>query len=185
MIAQRRIASVSATLLLLVAFPFVHPADCADYPKPQEGDFLIKDFEFTTGEILPELNLHYTTLGVDHLRLVTGTSMGGMHTWVWGYTYPTFMDALMPLASLPVGIAGRNRMLRKMIIAPLLAINSADDQVNPPELAILEREIKKVRRGRAIVLPITDETRGHGAHSIPAIWGPYLKQLLEESETIE
>ena len=55
-------------------------------------------------------------LKVDHLRLVMGTSMGGMHTWVWGYTYPGFMDALMPLASLPVEIAGRNRMLRRMAI---------------------------------------------------------------------
>jgi homoserine acetyltransferase len=55
-------------------------------------------------------------LGIDHLRLVMGTSMGGMFTWVWGYSYPRFMDALMPLASLPVEIAGRNRMLRKMII---------------------------------------------------------------------
>ena len=55
-------------------------------------------------------------LKVDHLRLVMGTSMGGMHTWVWGYMYPDFMDALMPLASAPVEIAGRNRMIRKMII---------------------------------------------------------------------
>ena len=196
--------------------------------------------------------------------------MGGMHTWVWGYTYPDFMDALMPLASLPVEIAGRNRMMRKMIIdsvmsdpawmggeyeeppqglvnatyplifmvssplqwqreaptreaaeaflaarveryataleandliyqfdssrdydpspylaeitAPLLAINSADDQVNPPELRILEREIVKVPQGSAIVLPISDQTRGHGTHSLPAIWGPYLEQLLSQSE---
>ncbi len=208
-------------------------------------------------------------LGVDHLRLVMGTSMGGMQTWVWGYTYPGFMDALMPLASLPVEIAGRNRMMRKMIIdsimqdpawqggdyeeppfgltaaahmlvmmvssplywqqmaptreeaeaylagrleryvggleandmiyqfdssrdydpsphlekieAPLLAINSADDQVNPPELGILEREIERVPRGRAIVLPITGETRGHGTHSLPVIWGAYFEELLELS----
>ncbi|MEZ4425657.1 MAG: alpha/beta fold hydrolase [Gemmatimonadota bacterium] len=208
-------------------------------------------------------------LGVDHLRLVMGTSMGGMHTWVWGYTYPDFMDALMPLASLPVEIAGRNRIQRAMILrsimddpawkggdyteqppgltpaihalmfmvssplqwqkdaptreeaeammaqmveryrrsldandmiyafdasrfydpsphlerieAPLLAINSADDQVNPPELGILEREIRRVPNGRAIVLPITDETRGHGTHSIPSIWGGYLAELLERA----
>jgi len=55
-------------------------------------------------------------LGIKHLRLVMGTSMGAMHTWVWGYTYPDFMDALMPLASLPVEIAGRNRMTRKLAI---------------------------------------------------------------------
>ena len=209
-------------------------------------------------------------LEIDHLRLVMGTSMGGMQSWVWGYTYPDFMDALMPLASLPVEIAGRNRMQRKMIIdaimsdpawedgnyvekpiqgltaaiyplifmvssplqyqlqapdresseeylqalverfvnyldpndtiyafdasrfydpsphldkitAPLVAINSADDQVNPPELNILETEIEKVAKGSAILLPITLDTRGHGTHSRPAIWGNYLRALLEKS----
>jgi homoserine O-acetyltransferase/O-succinyltransferase len=53
-------------------------------------------------------------LAVNHLRLVLGTSMGCMHSWVWGETYPDFMDALMPLACLPVQIAGRNRLWRKM-----------------------------------------------------------------------
>jgi len=209
-------------------------------------------------------------LGVNHLRLVMGTSMGAMHSWVWGEMYPDFMDALMPLASQPVEIAGRNRMLRKMIVnaiehdpgwkngeyskeptrgltdamyvmsvmtssplqmqknyptreradaqleksiaeqvshqdandviyayessrfynpepnlgkivAPLYAINSADDQVNPPELGIGEREIKKVKRGRFILIPISDATRGHGTHSLPAIWGKYLEELLAES----
>ena len=199
-------------------------------------------------------------LGVKHLRLVAGTSMGGMQTWVWGETYPDFMDALMPLASLPVELAGRNRFFRRMIIdalradpanglrtavyiltimtssplqmqkqaptrddadrlfdntiqkrmaannpydmlyqfdssrtynpepglekirAPLLAVNSADDQVNPPELGILEREIKRVKRGRAVVLPITDQTRGHGTHSLPAVWKQYLAELLSSSQ---
>ncbi len=209
-------------------------------------------------------------LKVDHLRLVMGTSMGGMHTWVWGYTYPDFMDALMPLASLPVEIAGRNRMLRRMAIdgiesdpewkqgeytaeprglqtaidvmlfmtssplqwqkeaptrekaeallatltqryrasleandliyqfdasrtydpsphlgeirAPLYAVNSADDQVNPPELGILEDSIRRVPKGRAILLPISAETRGHGTHSLPAVWGKYLGELLAASE---
>jgi homoserine O-acetyltransferase len=199
-------------------------------------------------------------LGIKHLRLVTGTSMGGMQTWVWGETYPDFMDALMPLASLPVELAGRNRYFRRMIIdplrndpvnglrtavyiltimtssplqmqkqaptredadrlfdetmekridannrydmlyqfdssrnynpepnlekirAPLIAINSADDQVNPPELGILEREIKRVKHGRAVVLPITDQTRGHGTHSLPAIWKQYLAELLTSSQ---
>jgi homoserine O-acetyltransferase len=350
-------------LLLPFLVTAAQPLSGADYPPPREGDYQIENFEFASGEVLPELNLHFTTigepnrdasgsvryavlilhgttgsgggflsehfagelfgpgqpldgerfylilpdaighgkssrpsdglhmsfpkytyddmvraqyrlltehLGVDHLRLVMGTSMGGMQTWVWGYTYPEFMDALMPLASLPVEIAGRNRMLRKMIIdsirtdpgwndgeyleqppglitamhplifmvscplqwqkeaptreeaeafleariqryashmdandliyqfdssrdydpsphlemitAPLLAINSADDQVNPPELGILEVEIRKVPRGRAVVLPITDQTRGHGTHSIPAIWGPFLEELLAASE---
>ena len=209
-------------------------------------------------------------LGVNHLRLVTGTSMGGMHSWVWGETYPDFMDAVMPLASLPVQIAGRNRMMRRMIIdsirsdpewkngeyssqprglvpayyilmvmsssalywqkqaptrdaadqfmenwvtrrvekadandllyqieasrnydpapkletikAPLLAINSADDVINPPEPGILEREIKRVPKGRAIILPITDKTRGHGTHTLPEIWQQHLAELLRQSE---
>src|SRR2546430_11772507 len=55
-------------------------------------------------------------LGVEHVRLVLGTSMGGMQTWLWGEEHPKFMDALMPLASLPVQIAGRNRVMRKMIL---------------------------------------------------------------------
>jgi homoserine O-acetyltransferase len=196
--------------------------------------------------------------------------MGGMQTWVWGETYPDFMDALMPLASLPVEIAGRNRMMRRMILdairtdpewrqgeyqtqphglvsaihmlvimgssplqwqkqaptrdtadkfleervkgylsrvdandllyqldasrnynpapklgtikAPLLAINSADDLINPPELGILEREIKNVKRGRAVVLPISDATRGHGTHSLPALWQKHLAELLDASK---
>ena len=200
-------------------------------------------------------------LGVKHLRLVMGTSMGGMHTWVWGEAYPDFMDALMPLASAPVQIAGRNRFFRRMMIdalkndpvnglrtavdilaimtssslqlqkqaptrdtadklfdqtiqrrmesnpsavdllyqvdssrnynpepdlekirAPLMAINSADDVVNPPELGILERTIKRVSRGRYVLLPITDQTRGHGTHTLPAIWQGYLADLLKMSE---
>ena len=209
-------------------------------------------------------------LGVNHLRLVMGTSMGGMHTWIWGAKYPDFMDALMPLASLPVQIAGRNRMMRRMVIdpikndpefqngeyksqprglttavytllfmtssplqwhkqaptreaadrffddlvrrqlaradandmlyqfdssrdydpapnlesikAPLIAINSADDQVNPPELGILEREIKRVKRGQYVLIPISDSTRGHGTHSLPELWKEHLARLLQETE---
>jgi len=209
-------------------------------------------------------------LGVDHLRLVMGTSMGAMHTWVWGEMYPDFMDALMPLASATVEIAGRNRMFRAMIIqairndpawkngdytsppvngliaaqyalwmmtssplqlhktnpthekadaavaalreravrtdandmlyyyesstdynpspglekirAPLFAINSADDEVNPPELGIMEREIKRVPRGRYILIPTSDQTRGHGTHSRPTVWKEYLLELLRISE---
>jgi homoserine O-acetyltransferase/O-succinyltransferase len=217
--------------------------------------------------ILADYRLLTEHLGVNHLRLCMGTSMGGMHTWVWGYTYPDFMDALMPLASLPVAIAGRNRMMRKMAIeaiesdpawkngdytnipetgmrgaysslffmtsspwqlqkraptrdaaekvldnniaaflkssdpndfiyaldasrnydpspnlgkikAPLFAINSADDEVNPPELGIMETEIKKVAKGKYILLPWSEKTSGHGTHSNPTIWGDYLKELL-------
>ena len=210
-------------------------------------------------------------LKVDHLRLVIGTSMGGMHTWLWGETYPDFMDALMPLASLPVQIAGRNRMMRRMVIdsirndpewkggeyaapprglasavytllfmvssplqwqtaaptreaadrffdeqvqarlrgvdandmlyqfeassdydpapdlekiqAPLTAVNSADDQVNPPELGILEREIRRVKRGAYVLIPTSDETRGHGTHTRAAVSKQHLADLLERSRT--
>ena len=209
-------------------------------------------------------------LNIDHLRLVMGTSMGAMHTWVWGEMYPDFMDALMPLASAPVEIAGRNRMFRAMVIqairgdpdwnngeytkppvngliaadyamwmmtssplqlhkqnptreqadaavarlrqqaaridandmlyayesstdynpapnlgkikAPLFAVNSEDDEVNPPELRILEREIQKVPHGRFILIPTSDETRGHGTHTRAVVWKKYLVELLQLSE---
>ena len=352
---------LTTTLLALTAGLL---AFAAESPAPVEGDWTAKDFKFNSGETLPELRLHYTTigklerdasgrvvnavlilhgtggtggaflqetfagrlfgpgqpldaathyivlpdaighgrssspsggmrmrfpkyayedmvraqyllltqrLGVNHLRLVMGTSMGAMHTWLWGETYPDFMDALMPLASNPVAIGGRNWMQRQMrvncikndpawkggeysapplagltcaayvqslmtssalqlqkqfptresviammdktfpeqvktkdandiiyeseaprfynpgpdlekIRAPLFAINSADDLINPAELGIAEREIKRVKRGRFILLPITGETRGHGTHSLPAIWGKYLAQLLDESK---
>jgi homoserine O-acetyltransferase len=209
-------------------------------------------------------------LGVNHARLVMGTSMGGMHTWLWGELHPDFMDALMPLASLPTQISGRNRAWRRVIIdairndpawnggeyktqpsslrtaaemlwfmssnpvlrqkeaptlaktdevldkfvagivkthdatdtlyaleashdydpgpslekirAPLLAINSADDLINPPELGILEREIKRVPHGRAIVIPMSGKTRGHGSHTIAGLWKDELTKLLKETE---
>jgi len=209
-------------------------------------------------------------LGVNHLRLVMGTSMGCMHSFVWGETFPGFMDALMPLACLPVQIAGRNRIWRKMlmdairndpewkggdysgepqqalrtaldllliagsaplymqktlamrdaadqylddyfksrlegldandllyqvnasrnydpspqlekIMAPVMYINSADDFINPPELGIAEREIKKVKNGRFVLLPVSDETRGHGTHTRAALWKQYLAELLEKT----
>jgi homoserine O-acetyltransferase len=60
-------------------------------------------------------------------------------------------------------------------------INSADDYINPPELAIAEREIKRVKNGKFVLLPITDETRGHGTHTLPAIWQQYLAELLKTS----
>ena len=209
-------------------------------------------------------------LGVNRLLLVMGTSMGGMQTWVWAEMYPDFMDALMPLASNPVEIAGRNRIWRFMAIdaikndpdwmggeyktqpirglttaqdllllagsaplnwhaaaptreaaekfyldrfkpalarldandliyqldasreynpapkletikAPLVAVNSADDFINPPELGIIEREIKRVKKGRFINIPISDQTRGHGTHTNARIWQGYLKELLDES----
>lgn len=208
-------------------------------------------------------------LGVDRLRLVMGTSMGGMQAWIWGQRYPRFMDALMPLASVPAQISGRNRVWRRVVIdairhdpawkggdyaaqppslrtglemlylmgsntvlrqrqsptlaaadaaldsyvaagfkntdatdlmyqlqasqdydpapgleqieAPLLALNTADDLINPPELLLLEREIGRVRQGQAVVLPFTDATAGHGSHTIAALWQRYLRELLARS----
>jgi homoserine O-acetyltransferase/O-succinyltransferase len=348
-------------LLLLIALACARAA-VAQYPAPSQGDFIIKNFRFASGAMLPELRVHYRTLGkperdaqgmvrnavlilhgttgsgasllnaqfagqlfgsgglldaeryfiilpdaighgqsskpsdglrtrfpqygyldmieaqyrllteglgVNHLRLVMGTSMGGMQTWLWGERKPDFMDALMPLASLPTQISGRNRVWRRMIIdairndpawrdgnyssqpeslrsaeevlyfvgsnpvlrqqqmptlaesdstldaaiadslksadandllyqieasrdydpgpelekirAPLFAVNSADDLINPPELGILEREIKRVPKGRAIVLPLGPDTRGHGTHTIAAVWKRYLQELLSLS----
>jgi homoserine O-acetyltransferase/O-succinyltransferase len=208
-------------------------------------------------------------LSVNHLRLVMGTSMGGMHTWLWGEVHPGFMDALMPLASLPVQISGRNRVWRRVIIdsirgapdwqegnyqaqpyglrlaaemlyfmgenpalrykesptlqqadtalnafvanfcahydandilyaveashdyhpdpglegikAPLLAINSADDLINPPDQGILEREIKRVPNGSAIVIPESDQTTGHGSHTKAVLWEKDLVEFLEKT----
>ena len=207
-------------------------------------------------------------LGVAHLRLVMGTSMGGMHTWVWGETHPDFMDALMPLACQPVAIVGRNRLWREMVMeairddpewkggeysaqpraglrtaldllliagsapvqmqknlatrdsadrylrnyvatrmsttdandllyqvdasrnydpsprletiqAPVMFVNSADDFINPPELGIAERVIARVKRGRFVLLPVSDQTRGHGTHTWAAVWQQYLAELLK------
>lgn len=348
---------------VLLGLTFAPASDAPQELRPAEGDFLVRDFRFKSGESLPELRLHYATLGkpardaqgrvtnavlilhgtggsgrqflqpqfagvlfgpgqlldarryyiilpdgighgksskpsdglrarfppydyddmvaahhrlvteglgVNHLRLVMGTSMGCMHSWVWGQTYPDFMDALMPLACLPVQIAGRNRLWRKMLMdairsdsqwkngeytsqpqaalrtaldllilagsaplqmqktlptrdaadkflddafaqrlagldandllyqvnasrnydpssqlekikAPVMFVNSADDFINPPELGIAEREIKKVKHGRFVLLPISEQTRGHGTHTWAAVWQPYLKELLESS----
>jgi homoserine O-acetyltransferase/O-succinyltransferase len=357
---------MSPTTRIFTVFFFLLAASYAsggDYPAPTESDFTIRDFKFASGETLPELRLHYRTLGkpekdaqgkttnailimhgttgsgaqfirpefagelfgkdqpfdatkffivlpdgighgksskpsdgmhakfprygyidmveadyrllteglgVDHARLVMGTSMGGMHTWLWGELHPDFMDALLPLASLPTQISGRNRAWRRMVIdairndpawnggeyksqppslrtaagmlwlmssnpvlrqkdaptlgktdevldkfieqivktddandvlyaleashdydpgpnlekiqAPLLAINFADDQINPPGLGILEQEIKRVPHGRAIVIPFSDKTRGHGSHTLAALWKDQLPDLLKETE---
>jgi homoserine O-acetyltransferase len=68
------------------------------------------------------------------------------------------------------------------IRVPLLAINSADDLINPPELGILEREIKRLPKGRALVIPLSDKTRGHGSHTIANLWKDQLVDLLKRSE---
>jgi homoserine O-acetyltransferase len=351
-----RISKAAATVLAVIA-----PVIVAAQPAPREGDWTVTDFRFSTGETLPELRLHYRTigspvrdasgrvrnavlimhgtggsgaqflqphfagelfgtgqpldasryylilpdaighggsskpsnglrtafprytyddmvraqhrlvtehLGVGRLRLVMGTSMGGMHTWMWGEMYPDAMDALLPLASAPTAIVGRNRMLRTMmmdiiradpawqdgryaeqprlgltaalhvllimgsvplqwhalaptreaadrflaeqierrlpaldandllyqvdasrdydpspqldrIVAPVLAINSADDQVNPPELGLMERLMPRVRRGTYVLLPISEHIRGHSSHTWAALWRDHLVALLE------
>jgi homoserine O-acetyltransferase len=206
-------------------------------------------------------------LGVNHLRLILGTSMGCMHSWIWAYTSPAFVDGLAPFACAPTQIAGRNRMIRTMIrddimadpawnngnyasppvgglrpalqllytmgsapllqhkqaptrdaadsvirayvngrinttdandmlyyfdassdydpsphlgeiTTPILAINSADDFVNPPELHIVEPLIAKVKSAKFVLIPISDATRGHGTHSLPSVWGSYLRDFL-------
>jgi len=344
---------------------FAGPARAAtDQPwKTEQGDFIAKDFRFASGEILPELRIHYTTLGhaardakghvtnavlilhgtggagtsllrpqfagvlftpggtldpakyfivlpdgighgksskpsdglrarfphydyddmveaqyrllteglkVDHLRLIMGTSMGCMHGFVWGETHPDFMDALMPLACLPVQIAGRNRVWRGMVMdaiksdpawmggdykeepwtalraasniltiagsaplamqkrlptrddadayldqihkqdlneldandllfqvaasrnydpsarlgsikAPMMWVNSADDFINPPELGIAEREVKKLPNAHFVLIPISDQTHGHGTHTWAEVWKDYLEKLLNDS----
>ena len=348
------LAPLLLSLMLQVPTPSAAPL-----PQATEGDFVIKDFTFTSGETLPELRIHYRTLGtprknaqgrvtnavlimhgtggtgaqfmgrgfagelflpgqpldiaryyivmpddighggsskpsdglrarfprygyqdmltaeyrllteglgVNHLRLVMGTSMGGMHTWLWGSRWPDFMDALMPLASVPGQISGRNRVWRRVVIdairndpewqggnytkqpqsartaaqmlwlvssnpvlrhrraptlaqadkeiddyvanwlrtgdandllyaiessfdydpgpglekitAPLLAINSADDLVNPPEIGLLEQEITRVRHGRFVMIPLSDRTAGHGTHTLAAVWKHHLLDFL-------
>ena len=227
----------------------------AGFPRYGYEDMVAADYRLLT-----------EVLGVDHLRLVMGTSMGGMHTWLWGQRYPQFMDALFPLASLPVEISGRNRAWRRLamdairldpswqggnyvaqptglrtaagmlwlmgsnaalrqqeaptleaadqvyaaamesslktldandlvyqleasadydpapglaqIAAPLIAVNTADDLINPPELGLLEQGVAKVPHGKAVVLPFSAETRGHGSHTVAALWQEYLAELL-------
>jgi homoserine O-acetyltransferase/O-succinyltransferase len=208
-------------------------------------------------------------LGIQHLRLIMGTSMGCMHSFVWGETYSDFADALMPMACLPVQIAGRNRVWRKMLMdaihkdpawnggeykkepaeglrtaedilviagsAPLVMqrtlptrdaadkyvddaekrastldandllyqvnasrnydpspqlekitaavmwINSADDFINPPELGIAEKESKRLKNGTFMLVPIGEQTHGHGTHTWAVVWQSYLRQLLDKT----
>lgn len=206
-------------------------------------------------------------LKIDHLRLILGTSMGCMQSFVWGETYPNFADALAPFACLPIPLAGRNREWRYMAIqaiksdpaylngeytsqptqgltfandllllaggaplqlqknyptreavekyvdtsiarsdaatdannmifyldasrnydpsaalakitVPVLWINSADDFINPPELGIAQRLVTQMPRAKFILLPITDQTRGHGTHTVAALWRDQLADLL-------
>ena len=342
-----------ATLLFALVICSSLPALGANYPEPKQGDWVARDFRFHTGEVLPELKLHYRTigaptgepvlilhgtggsganfltrdfadelfgpgqpldanryyiimpdalgtgqsgrpsdgmrakfprynyddmvlaqyrlmtegLGIKHLRLVIGNSMGGMQTWIWGVRYPDFMDALVPMACLPVAMSGRNWMLRRMLTqsirndpewnngnyatqpramqthllyfslatsggnqaltkqapnaakgdeiisrrlaepfrgdandvlfqwessfdydpspgldriqAAVLAINSADDERNPPELGIMERELKRLKNAKFHLIPASEETRGHGTTGNAKFWKAQMKQWLD------
>jgi homoserine O-acetyltransferase/O-succinyltransferase len=227
----------------------------ARFPKYNYDDMVLAQYRLVTEQ-----------LGVNHLRLIMGTSMGCMHGWVWGYRYTTMMDGLAPFACVPQQIAGRNRMVRTMamdfirndpawqggeyrqqppglkaalgmlylmtsaplvqqaqaptreradsairgfldarmqntdandflyqfdasrdydpsthlgqISAPALFINSADDFVNPPELGLAERYAKQMPKTTFVMLPISPETRGHGTHSLPRVWGEHLQRFL-------
>jgi homoserine O-acetyltransferase len=348
---------------VLGCFLFGGSVRAASYPDPVAGEYVVHDFRFAAGEVLPELKLYYSTLGtpvrdgagvvrnavlvlhgttgrgasfltdgfagtlfgpgqpldatryyiilpdsigngrsskpsdglrarfprytyddmvlsqyrllteklgVDHLRLILGTSMGGMHAWLWGEEHPDFMDAILPMVCLPAQIAGRNRMQRRLVIdairndpqwtggnytrpppgfatalemaliaassarqlqldaptleaadrlldsyvarriaesdandflyawdasrtydpgpglerirAPVFAINFGDDEINPPELGVMEREIARVARGRYILIPASAETRGHVSFYNTSLWKHYLLELLAASE---
>lgn len=342
-------------LLTLVALTLAlgAPAVSAQtaWPNQREADFVIKDFRFDNGQTLPELRLHYVTIGtprrnaagaitngvlllhgtggsstswlqatlaaelfgpgqpldaaryflvipdgigagrsskpsnglrdtfpeyryrdmvrsqyrllteglrIRHLRLVIGTSMGGMHTWLWGGMYPDFMDGLVPLASQPTAMSGRNWLMRRIRIeairkapdaymytlplaqlntesvvrlqemaptreaadalyrkmvedarrndpmdqlyvveasmdydptpdlgkirAPLLAINFADDEINPPELGVVEPAIAKIPQAKFVLVPAGPETHGHYTYFRAAIWKPYLAEFMKTLE---
>lgn len=350
-IAKRLAASLPGLAVLLASYAAV----AADYPSPREGDWVVRDFRFHTGELLGELHLHYVTigdpsgepvvilhgtagsganfltpafagelfgsgqpldaskffiilpdaigagksskpsdglrakfprynyddmvaaqyrlltegLGVRHLRLLIGNSMGGMETWLWGETYPDFMDGLVPMASQPGAMSGRNWMMRRMVIdairtdpdwhngdykvqpraiqfanvffgiatnggtlayqkmgatreeadklvddrlaapftadandflyqfdasrdydpapgltrikAPLLAINSVDDERDPPETGIVERGLSQVKNARLYLIPAGEETIGHGTVGIAKFWKLQLQEFLRET----
>lgn len=352
----RRVASM--LILPVVAMGASLSADAAAFPEPKQAVWTARDFRFHTGEVLPEVRLHYTTigeptgepvlilhgttgsgatmltpdfggelfgpgqpldarryfiilpdaigtgkstkpsdglrarfprynyddmvlgqyrlltegLGIRHLRLVLGNSMGGMQTWIWGVRHPGFMDALVPMAAQPVAMSGRNWMMRRMLIdairkdpewkngdytsqptairhaaayfgmvsiggaqalykqaptreaadrivdqrlaqpftadandflyqwessadynpspqlerieAALVAINSADDERNPPELGVMERELKRVKNGRLVLIPGSPDTRGHGTTGMARLWKHHLEELLRTAPRI-
>jgi homoserine O-acetyltransferase len=239
--------------------------------KPSDGLHAhFPQYNYDDMVVLQHMTLEQA-LGVNHLRLILGASMGCMHSWVWGEGFPDFMDAIMALACQPVPIAGRNRAWRKLgmdairndpdwkngdytsqpyaamvtaasmffiasgsalqmqknfptrdatdaadedyakrfiashdandllyalnasrnydpspqlekITAPVMFVNSADDFINPPELEIAERAIKRVKNGHFVLLPISDQTRGHSTHTWAAVWQQYLKELLQASQ---
>jgi homoserine O-acetyltransferase/O-succinyltransferase len=233
--------------------------------KPSDG-MHAKFPEYAYADMVDIQHRLVTSLHIERLRLLMGTSMGCMHSWMWLEKYPNAVQAAMPMACLPVEIAGRNRMWRKMtmdairsdpewkggdyttqprglttaldllllagsaplymqqqyptrekadayvdeyiktrsattdandlwyainssrdydpskgleqITVPVMAINSADDFINPPELGIFQREVGKVKSAKVVLLPVTEKTRGHGTHTLAAIWKEYLAELL-------
>ena len=354
--------AAAVALALLGSFLLFGGARAANYPQPVQGDYVIRNFAFAGGEVLPELKLHYFTLGnptrdasgrvtnavlllhgtsgkgtnfltdgfagelfgtgqpldagrfyiivpdnlghgkstkpsdglrakfprygyadmvaaqrrlvtdglgVRHLRLIVGTSMGGMHAWMWAVNEPDFMDAVLPLVCLPDQIAGRNRMERRLIVdairndpewiggdyatqpqglitalrmvvigagsvkrfyleaptqeatdrlldrqvqqrlqgadandfvyaweasrdydpgpglgrirAAVTAVNFQDDERNPPELGIMERAIKRVARGKYVLVPAGERTRGHGSFYDAGLWKAELAELLAQT----
>jgi homoserine O-acetyltransferase len=349
------VVGIRIILALLASVLIVSFAHAQGYPAPKEGTWVARDFRFHTGEVMPELRLHYRTigdssgepvvvlhgtggsgasmltpafagelfapgqpldatryfivlpdavghgksskpsdgmrakfprynyddmvlaqyrlltegLGIRHVRLIIGNSMGGMHTWIWGATYPDFMDALVPMASQPTEMSSRNWMMRRMIIdairndpewkggdyttqptafrtanvffaiatnggtlayqrqaptreladklleqrmaaatkadandflyqwdssrdynpaagldrikATLLAVNAADDERNPPETGIMERELKRVKNGKLYLIPASEETRGHGTTGMAKFYKQQLKELLQSA----
>ena len=352
---MKTIEFLSRAMLSLAFAAAALASVAADYPAPQEGSWVGRDFRFHTGEVLPELRLHYRTvgapggqpivllhgttqsgaamlapafagelfgpgqpldakryyiilpdavghgksskpsdglrtrfprynyddmvdasqrlvtehLGVQRARLVIGNSMGGMETWIWAQKYPGFMDVAVPMASLPTEMASRNWMMRRLIVdsirndpewmngnytrqprsaqfasvffaigtnggnqalfkaaptrekadqlldqrlaapfpadandvlyqwdssrdynpsagleriqATLLAINSADDERNPPETGVLDREIRRVKHGRVLLIPGSPETAGHGTTANAKWWKKELAELLEQA----
>ena len=219
--------------------------------------------------VLAQYRLVTEGLGLKRLRLVIGNSMGGMQTWIWGVKYPDFMDVLVPMASMPTEMSGRNWMMRRLIVdsirndpewmngeytkpprsvqfasvfyglgtngghqalqrqaptregadqlldqrlkapfrgdandhlyqwdssrdynpspgleritATLMAINSADDERNPPELGIMERELKRVKNSRLLLIPASDQTAGHGTTAQAKWWRNELAALLQSA----
>jgi homoserine O-acetyltransferase/O-succinyltransferase len=349
---KRLVRAAGAAVLTLATTLVSTLAAAADFPAPKQGSWVARDFRFHTGEVVPELRLHYRTvgepggepvlvlhgttgsgagmlgpgyggelfgagqpldaskyyiilpdalghgqsakpsdgqrakfprynyddmvqaqyrlvtegLGIKHLRLVTGNSMGGMHTWIWGVSYPNFMDALAPMASQPTEMASRNWMMRRLIVdsirndpdwkdgntvqpksaqfasvfygiatnggtlayqkaaptraqadkivndrlaapfpadandtlyqwdssrdynpspkleqiqAMLLVINAADDERNPPETGLMERELKRVKTARLHLIPASDDTAGHGTTGRAKFYSQALRELLQ------
>jgi homoserine O-acetyltransferase len=233
--------------------------------KPSDG-LRAKFPRYGYGDVVTgQYRLVVEGLGVKHLRLVLGTSMGGMQAWMWGERYPDAMDALMPIACLPVELSGRNMLWRQLVIdaiktdpdysegnyvkppahfahalpifnimtesaqrleleaptrskaselyeslvagfakfdandylywfdssydydpeaqlgkikAKVLAVNFADDELNPPELGVLERDMPKVKHARFVTVPAGPNSRGHQSLSVAALWKKYVVELM-------